>query len=733
MSGERTKRALVAAALCAALIALCWGLGIGRGDITLSGLDMDGLTFFRGGNKTYSLAGGDTYGVLCGGPGLTLPAGRYKLVVTVVSDGDNVLRIVTGNGAQAEPAELTLPAQSWDNALWFELKEDARDLELQIDFQQGTYLQIHGVDLVLPERTDGTWMLTLLLLLGCALALLHLRGTLKKEDAGRLLLIGAAVLAASVPALRDFLYGGHDTLFHQMRLYNVADALGSGQFPVRMGGYGYNGYGSAVSIFYPDVFLLLPALMLRTGASVQGAMRVYILLVNAVSAAAMYACGRRIFSSRTAGTCASILYTLASYRLMDIYVRDALGEYTAMAMLPLFVLGLWEVLFGDAKRWRTLVLGATLVFMSHMLTTVMCAVLALVLGAASIGKIVREKRLLAIVKAVAGTVLVNLFLLLPMLDYSLQGIGDSGTLMTSCSANAMQVMELFVTQADAYKGVGCMLLLGLAALVYAALTGRGERRRMDAALGCAALGTAAALAATSLFPWAQMEHLTRGLVNYLQFPSRLLMFASVFLALAGGYGAVCFARDKGRRELAMLLTLVLCVTGAYGQIGGYAVQDEGVPEFGLRYADPYIRFKSYTDVITGSYLEYAMPDSDLRLTDDQTVTISGGAELTGWHKAGTRMTAQVDAQTDAVIALPVFGFDGYRATVDGQEMQTGLDDNNRLTVLLPKGTQGTLCVWFAGKASWRVAEAVSLLALLGLCLTRRRRADAAGVHQSLQM
>ena len=89
-----------------------------------------------------------------------------------------------------------------------------------------------------------------------------------------------------------------------MRLYNVVDALRTGQFPVRMGGYGYNGYGSAVSVFYPDVFLYFPALMMLLGATVQCAMRTYIIAVNAVSAAAMYVCGKRMFESRTAGTCA---------------------------------------------------------------------------------------------------------------------------------------------------------------------------------------------------------------------------------------------------------------------------------------------------------------------------------------------------------------------------------------------------------------------------------------------
>ena len=719
MNAEKRKRVLAAGLLCALLVGLIWVLGVGRGELVLHDLHMDGLHFYRGGNKSYALSGGDAYGVLNGGPGFTLPAGRYKVRLTIASDGDNALHIVTGNGAAVEPQELVLPAQSWENTLWFELKEDARDLELQIDFRDGTYVQIHGFDLAMQDVTDGTWMLTLLIALGFAVYVLVQQG--RRETLARLLLMGAAVLVASIPALRANLYGGHDTLFHQMRLYNVADALSNGQIPVRMGGYGYNGYGSAVSIFYPDLFLYAPALMMCTGASVQCAVRVYIVAMNAIAAAAMYACGKRVLDSRTAGTCASILYTLAAYRLMDVYVRDALGEYTAMAMLPVFVLGLWEVIWGDAKRWRTLTLGATLVFMSHMLTTVLCAGVAAVAVALSLPRMMREGRFPALLKAAGAAVLVNLFLLVPMLTYSIQGIGDAGTLMTSCSAHTLEPMELFVTREGADKGVGCTLLLSAVVMGYAALTGRGERAQRRTALGCLAAGAAAVLMTTNLFPWAAAERMTRGLVNYLQFPSRLMMLADIFLALAGGYGLICLAKDHVQRELAALLTLALCVFGAYDRLGGYAVQDEQPPAFGLRYDDPYIRFKSYSDVITGSYLEYTMPGGDLGATRDQSPAYAGELELTDYRKDGTRMTAQVDARTDAALTLPVFAFDGYRAEVDGQAMETALGENKRLTVRLPAGTRGELRVWFAGKASWRSAEIVSLAAALGLCWSARRR------------
>ena len=72
--------------------------------------------------------------------------------------------------------------------------------------------------------------------------------------------------------------------------------------------------------------------------------------------------------------------------------------------------------------------------------------------------------------------------------------------------------------------------------------------------------------------------------------------------------------------------------------------------------------------------------------------------------------------------LPLFGYDGYRAQVDGQNVEVALNQaqNNRLEIHLSAGTRGTLRVRFAGKTWWRLTDAVSLLTLIGLFMERRK-------------
>ena len=193
------------------------------------------------------------------------------------------------------------------------------------------------------------------------------------------LFIGLAVLLSCSMSLKSTFNYGHDGAYHLARLQNLADGLKSGQFPVRMGGFSFNGYGAITSVFYPDVFLYPFALMLLGGASAAYVGNVLLAALNIGAAAGMYAAAKRMFGGGRAAAAASTLYVLAAYRLTDVYARFAVGEALAMVFLPLFIAALWDCVAGDKNRWKALALSAAAIFLSHMITTLLCALMALLL------------------------------------------------------------------------------------------------------------------------------------------------------------------------------------------------------------------------------------------------------------------------------------------------------------------------------------------------------------------
>ena len=664
----------------------------------------------------YSLADGDEYGVIpMGRRGwMHLPAGEYRLRWVISCDGDNILRLTNTNDATITPSEFAIPAGAGDGELHFTVEEDCEDFKIEFEFAAGTYMDIYQVKLYTPEYQDDAFTLLFFAVGASILWLMIGTGRLTRENMAPVLFIALAVLIGSAPALKTTFVIGHDGTYHMARLLNLADGLKNGQFPVRMGGFAYDGYGGVMSVFYPDTFLYPFALMILGGASAVYVCNVFSVALNIGAALSMYAAAKRLFEKRWAATGASILYTLASYRVVNVFTRIAFGEALAMVFLPLFLVNLYDVVCGDARRWKGLALSAACIFCSHMITTLLCAVLAAGFCLLHIRKIILQKRLLPLVKAVLVCLLLCLYRIGPLVMYSMQGLGadDLFRNITEFSVELGQVLMMnagSITREtnnpqvmDFSVEIGLPLMIGAALALYAALQKEERGKSEWAALKLVAGGALMTIAATDFFPWGAVSLLTQGQVGCIQFTWRLLILATPMLALAGGYGLCEFGgKRQDAAAVAALSMAVICV----------------MPIFSSEIQNPiYVEKGVIISPFMGrSFPEYTYSDTtDFLAIRKRSVEIDGDAEMADYEKRSTTITAQVSARTESRITFPLFDYDGFRATVDGREIAVERGSNNRVSVVLPAGTSGALKIWFAGKWWWRVGDAISAAALIGL-------------------
>ena len=664
----------------------------------------------------YALADGDEYGVIpMGRRGwMHLPAGEYRLRWVIGCDGDNILRLTNTNDATITPSEFTIPAGAGDGELHFTVEEDCEDFKIEFEFAAGTYMDIYQVKLYTPDYQDDAFTLLFFAVGASILWLMIGTGRLTRENMAPVLFIALAVLIGSAPALKTTFVIGHDGTYHMARLLNLADGLKNGQFPVRMGGFAYDGYGGVMSVFYPDTFLYPFALMILGGASAVYVCNVFSVALNIGAALSMYAAAKRLFEKRWAATGASILYTLASYRVVNVFTRIAFGEALAMVFLPLFLVNLYDVVCGDARRWKGLALSAACIFCSHMITTLLCAVLAAGFCLLHIRKIILQKRLLPLAKAVLVCLLLCLYRIGPLVMYSMQGLGadDLFRNITEFSVELGQVLMMnagSITREtnnpqimDFSVEIGLPLMIGAALALYAALQKEERGKSEWAALKLVAGGALMTIAATDFFPWGAVSLLTQGQVGCIQFTWRLLILATPMLALAGGYGLCEFGgKRQDAAAVAALSMAVICV----------------MPVFSSEIQNPiYVEKGVIISPFMGrSFPEYTYSDTtDFLAIRKRSVEIIGDAEMADYEKRSTTITAQVSAQTESRITFPLFDYDGFRATVDGREIAVERGSNNRVSVVLPAGTSGALKIWFAGKGWWRVGDAVSAAALIGL-------------------
>lgn len=509
------------------------------------------------------------------------------------------------------------------------------------------------------------------------------------------------VCIAALPEQLGYLNIGHDITFHLNRILGIRESLSQGMFPVRLNGFTFEGYGYADALCYPNLFLYIPAVLSGLGLSFITSVNIFLFLVNAATAAVMYACAKRLFQNVGIAAVSSALYTLCIYRLCDMYTRAAYGEMLAMIFLPLIILGFYELFFGEEKRWYLLALGFTGVMQSNLVSLVPVAALCVFFGIVYLRQILEKKRLVALFKALSMTVLLNVWFLIPLFQTLASGV-DTSSLSVDASEKVISMARLFQAfpGADDGRNLGLSLMAGLAVFLYAKV--KGVRRKSSLADVFVVTGVVLALLTTDLFPWKLLMQLDgiAVVMGYLQFPWRLLGPAACFLC--PGLSAYCVTLFR-KKELRIMVcgTVVFCAfISAQYFLGDFLSRD------------PYISSEEdIKNVIVQR--EYLYSGTDKEKLDGELET-SGNVLVEDYEKDGFTVTVSCHTTNDgdAYVEVPLFAYPCYEAVDEnGEPLSISRGENNRIRVELPTG-ETTVTVRYHSPFAWRIAELVSAASLL---------------------
>ena len=717
MQIRKGKRYPLVALLCVAAIPLLWffllpGLSVGR-------------DLLEEGSVVTAERGQGSYGPVTEGPGMNLKAGRHTLEYAFETDGTNTVRLVSDNGVDIVPPSFTVSPGNSSGKLVFLVFNETDNFRIEADYEDGSFLRCDSLTLRLRACTDPLFTVSFLLAI---VAFIVLFGRRILQPSFFVILLFSA-LAAGIPCYKQNLGIGDDMLFHLERLSNLTQGLWSGQFPVRLGTYMNQGYGSVVSAFYPETFLYVPALMIMGGASIQFSVHAFLLCVNLFTAFAAYLFGRRVIKDELGGILCGILYSLAVYRLTDLYTRSAVGESLAMAFLPLFAAELYEVFAGDVRKWPWLALAAAALVHSHFITAAIVSGISLLLFVMLLPQLIREKRWGFVLSALALASLLCLCLAGPLYTYSKQGVSGF-SLAKSLSRNALAPAQLFLQtgydlkakvndaslHSRAYE-IGVPLavsaLLAFSLLLAEPLKNKKPAGGRRVCVCCLALGCVCAFLSTSLFPWGALPDIVSRRVSVLQFPWRLLMITDLAFSFCGAWALTCmvnvFAADADAlktflmRMISSAAALVLCLLSVLPLLTKETRKNDYVQ---------YHRVSQQGMI----FMDYSLPGTDSRTMDG--LCHEDRARILAFERAGTNMKLTVTNQADARISLPVFAFDGWEAKIGEAALPTEKTEENTISISIPEPhpEPQTISVRFVGKTGWKILDLISFAALLFACV-----------------
>ena len=667
--------------------------------------------------------------------GLNLMWGDYAVTVDYFSPSDLTVETVS---ALRQPfitgGRAVLSANENTASFSFSLTDSSEQVTFACDLPEGVEIYaftvrkagagVFSADLAAYALLIGGVMTVLLILSWDHTS----EGKLRRRDA---LVVIMTALFASMPLLWKGIYDGHDLFFHLNRIEGIAAGLRAGQFPVAIHASTLLGYGYAAPQFYPEVFLYIPAILRNLGVSLAASVRVFEMLIHLAAASVCYLSARAVINSRRAALGATMLYTLCSYRLSNMYVRATLGESLAMIFFPLLIWALVEVLTRNEEKWPLLALAMAGIMLSHLLSTLFAALLCVTAALICAKKLIRQpKRILACAKAAFVMILASAIFLVPFIDYMDAGINTSVAL-TSYD-HVLRAGALFVGFPDTgedlpYEALdfsytvgvvpGLAIVLGCALLLIRLYMQGKEKDGLDRLMtALLAISGALLLLSTEAFPWEWACHLPRrysALFQQIQYPWRLVGVACAPLSFAAAWG---YMKDERCRTQALCLIAALCLIFA-----GYSMQ-------AFVQDVPLLEKEDFCDTRIGQF-EYTYEGTEKSALEPGEIVALNAPEYTisDYEKQGTNLSFVIHApQGFSSLELPLLYYPGYQAESNGESLRISKGSNNLIRVYgvsTPENAQ--IRVWFSSPIAWKISAGVSVCAwllLAALILKSRRRA-----------
>lgn len=547
-------------------------------------------------------------------------------------------------------------------------------------------------------------------------------------------LVALCLISNSLYLLTDNSVHGCDVKFHLFRTKAIAESLLNGNIPNRINGVSYFGYGYANPLLYPELFLYIPATWINMGMSDLGALKLFCVIINCLAVFVAYYSFDKMSSNNYISLAATVLYTMCSYKLVNIYVRVALGETLFMTFLPLAVYALYSFFHEEKPRWFLLAVSVGAIVQSQILGVLLtCILLGLLFVFFSVEQIVRKSFDFAIfkdlMKAVIWVTLSNLWFIVPFLNAYLNYglIMFDRDKMTVWFFNELLSARGFLSplimngDKSVFSSVGIVALVGICgAVAYGAVSLIKVREDRFIVLSTAVMTVFFAVVCTDLFDWNKLMsiNIIKILMTTLQFAFRFEALFIILLCLV-----IIFASRKisGRKaEVLSAFFALIILVATLPNMADFAIK----ADYGR------------TDNTYGSYgvdepLEYLKPGADMQreVLVEKEVTKSENVSISSYAKDGINVDFTVVTDGNkGWIQLPLFYYDDYYAvTESGERLQIYSDDRALLYVEIPENISGQqISVRFGDSMLYQLPLYISLafvagtMALMAINLYKRK-------------
>ena len=509
---------------------------------------------------------------------------------------------------------------------------------------------------------------------------------------------------------------GNDSNFHISNIFSIYTGMKQGTISNVLPIIAHN-FGYATRIFYPRLAHFSTALvtLILNGKVIWG-LKIIHFIVFFLSAVMMYKLVNKVLKNKFSALISAIFYLSFPYMITEVCVRDAVAESFIFVFMPMILLGLYELFYGDKKYFYLwFILGYVGIMNSHLVLAVYFTLFIFIYLLLNIKKVFDKSNLRALITSSILILLLTATFTIPMLQHKSlniytvfadEGMANKG----SVAGSTLRLRDFFIQEpCVAYSDITYYLnLLGFALAVLAIIMNKKIFVENDqknffkfiliATIICTFL-------MSKICPWVIFPKT----LIMIQFAWRLEAILLFLLSILAG----SVFKDIESKKIRVILLIAILLFNGLTVYKAYdfdilierKLEDIDISSYGTGWQ------REYLPINTQNNLDYYDSRNEDVLVKDGYATISVQENNVPSLKAEIK-----DCQGETTIELPRIYYLGYEATLEENENKEKLDlyMNDRGFLETKINSNGILILKYKGTIAMRIANVVSIVTLIGI-------------------
>lgn len=440
----------------------------------------------------------------------------------------------------------------------------------------------------------------------------------------------------------------------------------------------------------------------------------------------MYQCVCNITNKKEIAIFSSIIYLIVPYKLGDVYVRYAIGEFTAFIFIPILFIGIYNLFNQDGKKHYYIAIATICLILTHTVTTLYTGIFCIIYVVFNIKKLKEKEVIKKLIINVVFILLISMFFIMPLFEAMKSAeyaIFDNQIMSTNGAyvyKNTIKINEFFTYNR---QKTGTICIIGIPIFVFTCLTiftyKNIDIKYKNFFIISLLFSFISLYASTKYCPW----FIFPNFLCKLQYPWRMLTFFAFFISFVVGVNIyvllkTLFSKDITRLTIAVLLIITIL---AYTMPILLQYETDNVlidkEQETAVLKNPYISHFS----INREYLPIKallIQRTYLEEKEDRIYILEGNAQILAENKQNLTDTAIIKEGTkNSIIEFPFFYYPGYKIMIEqnGQKEELGTieTDNGFVgTVLTKDVVEAKITVEYKGTTITYVSYIVSFISFI---------------------